>query len=235
MFKLFPSVFSVVLLALMVGFVPSVAAGPKKEETERAKMAADVLNDIMKAPDQSIPQELLDRAYAIAVIPHVVKGAFGVGGRFGKGLIAARKADGAWGPPAFVDLGGGSVGFQIGVSATDLVLVFTDPAGLKGLLTGKLKFGVDAAAAAGPVGRTAEAATDIKLKSAIYSYSRSKGLFAGVSIDGAVLSIDDSANQEVYGLGVTGTDILVVNKVKTNSVVQPFQAALSKHATHRKK
>jgi lipid-binding SYLF domain-containing protein len=235
MLKRFRSVFAITLSAVLLSTFCSLEAGSKKAEKERARMAAEVLNEIMKSPDQSIPRDLLNRSYAIAVIPHVVKGAFGLGGRFGKGLIAARNTDGTWGPAAFVDLGGGSIGFQIGVTATDLILVFTDAAGLKGLLSGKLKIGADAAAAAGPVGRTAELGTDIQLKSAIYSYSRSKGLFAGVSLDGAVLSIDDSANHEVYGLGITGTDILIANKVKTNAVVQPFHASLSKHAPHRKK
>jgi len=206
-----------------------------KDERERAANAAEVLNEIMKTPDQSIPQELLSRSYGMAIIPHVVKGALGVGGRHGKGLIATRRASGKWGTPAFVDLSGGSFGFQIGVTATDLILVFTDRSGIDGLLSGKLKFGVDAAAAAGPVGRTAEASTDVKLKSAIYSYSRSKGLFAGVALDGAVLSIDDSANHKVYGIGVSGTNILVDKKVNPNPVVNPFVTALTKHAAKRTK
>lgn len=227
------------LLSLITTFLlmiaPVVAATDVKEETERAQNAAAVLDEIMKTPDKGIPKELLLNSHAIAVIPHVVKGAFGVGGRFGKGLIAARTRTGTWGTPAFVDLSGGSFGFQIGVSATDLVLVFTDKGGLKGLLSGKLKFGVDAAAAAGPVGRTAEASTDVKLKSAIYSYSRSKGLFAGVSLDGAVMSIDDSANHKVYGIGVTGTDILVTSKVKASGTAEPFRASLNRHAARLKK
>ncbi len=206
-----------------------------KDERERAQNAAEVLNEIMKTPDQSIPQGLLSRSYAMAIIPHVVKGALGVGGRHGKGLIATRLASGQWGTPSFVDLSGGSFGLQIGVSATDLILVFTDPSGVKGLLSGKLKFGVDASAAAGPVGRTAEASTDVKMKSAIYSYSRSKGLFAGVALDGAVLSIDDSANHNVYGIGVTGTNILIDNKVKSNLVVKPFITSLATNAPKRTK
>ncbi|MFB3906383.1 MAG: lipid-binding SYLF domain-containing protein [Acidobacteriota bacterium] len=206
-----------------------------KDERERALNAAEVLNEIMKTPDQSIPQELLSRSYAMAIIPHVVKGALGVGGRHGKGLIATRLASGKWGTPAFVDLSGGSFGFQIGVSATDLILVFTDRSGVQGLLSGKLKFGVDAAAAAGPVGRTAEASTDVEMKSAIYSYSRSKGLFAGVALDGAVLTVDDSANHKVYGIGTTGTNILIDNKVRPNRVVTPFITALTRNAPRRTK
>jgi lipid-binding SYLF domain-containing protein len=223
------------MLCLFAGMAPLTAADKTREERERADMAAEVMNAIMATPDQSIPQDLLSRSYAIAVIPHVVKGALGFGGRFGKGLIATRTASGAWGAPAFVDLGGGSVGFQIGVSATDLILVFTDKGGLQGLLSGKLKIGVDASAAAGPVGRTAEASTDVELKSAIYSYSRSKGLFAGVALDGAVLTIDDSADHKVYGAGLSGTDILIDNKAKVNDVVKPFWDSLKKNAPRRKK
>ncbi|RPJ80823.1 MAG: hypothetical protein EHM18_17860 [Acidobacteria bacterium] len=226
----------VCLVILMVCPVLAAQNADKlKDERERAANAAEVLNEIMKTPDQSIPQELLSRSYGMAIIPHVVKGALGVGGRHGKGLIATRQASGKWGTPAFVDLSGGSFGFQIGVTATDLILVFTDRSGIDGLLSGKLKFGVDAAAAAGPVGRTAEASTDVKLKSAIYSYSRSKGLFAGVALDGAVLSIDDSANHKVYGIGVSGTNILVDKKVNPNPVVNPFVTALTKHAAKRTK
>ncbi len=221
--------------AILFLITPALAATDVNDETERAQNAAAVLDEIMKSPDKGIPKELLARSHAIAVIPHVVKGAFGVGGRYGKGLIAARTSTAAWGQPAYVDLSGGSVGFQLGVSATDLVLVFTDKAGLKGLLSGKLKFGVDAAAAAGPVGRTAEAGTDIKMKSAIYSYSRSKGLFAGVSLDGAVMSIDDSANHKVYGIGVTGSDILVSGKAKGNKIAEPFRASLARHAPRQTK
>lgn len=224
------------LVVLLVWpIVAAQAADKLKDQRERAENAAEVLTSIMKTPDQSIPESLLSRAFGIAVIPHVVKGALGVGGRHGKGLIATRLASGQWGTPAFTDLSGGSFGLQIGVSATDLILVFTDKSGIEGLLSGKLKFGVDASAAAGPVGRTAEASTDVKMKSAIYSYSRAKGLFAGVALDGAVLTIDDSANHAVYGIGVTGTNILVDNKVKPNAVVRPFTKALVANAPRRTK
>ncbi len=223
------------VVLLLCPVLAAQAADKLKDERERAENAAAVLNEITKTPDQSIPQALLTRSYAMAIIPHVVKGALGVGGRHGKGLIATRQASGQWGTPAFVDLSGGSFGLQIGVSATDLILVFTDRSGVQGLLSGKLKFGVDAAAAAGPVGRTAEASTDVKMKSAIYSYSRSKGLFAGVALDGAVLTIDDSANHKVYGIGVTGTSILMDHKIKSSPVVTPFVASLTKNAPTRTK
>jgi lipid-binding SYLF domain-containing protein len=200
----------------------------QSNEAERATEAMNVLTEIMSIPEDSIPEELMARAHGIAVIPHVVKGAFGLGGQWGKGLMSQRHENGAWSPPAYVEIGGGSVGFQIGVQATDIVLIFTDEDGLKGLLKGKLKLGADASAAAGPVGRKAEVGTDVLLKSAVLAYSRSKGLFAGVSLDGSVVGIDDSANRKVYGKELTGEQILLGKEVRTNPTVAPFVAALQK-------
>jgi lipid-binding SYLF domain-containing protein len=200
------------------------------DETARAENAAAVLAEIMDAPDQGIPDALLKKAYGIAVIPHVVKGAFGVGGRYGKGLVAERNADGGWGTPLFIEIGGGSFGFQLGVEATDVVMVFTNHNGIAPLLKGKLKIGADATATAGPVGRNAEAGTDILLNSAIYSYSRSKGLFAGVALDGAVLQLDDSANKSVYGKKSVAADTAKRKVTGTAlAVVQPFLRALQKY------
>jgi lipid-binding SYLF domain-containing protein len=203
----------------------------QSDETARAANAASVLSEVMEAPDQGIPEALLKKAYGIAVIPHVVKGAFGIGGRYGKGLVAQRNADGGWGTPLFIAIGGGSFGLQLGVEATDVVMVFTNRDGIKPLLAGKLKIGADASATAGPVGRKAEAGTDILLKSAIYSYSRSKGLFAGIALDGAVIQLDDDANKSVYGKKTVAADI---SKGKVGgtaiAVVQPFLRALQKYA-----
>ncbi len=205
-------------------------AAKQTDESARASNAATVLGEIMDAPDQSIPEALLKKAYGIAVIPHVVKGAFGIGGRYGKGLVAQRNADGGWGTPLFIEIGGGSFGLQLGVEATDVVMVFTNRDGIQPLLKGKLKIGADASATAGPVGRKAEAGTDILLKSAIYSYSRSKGLFAGIALDGAVLQLDDDANQSVYGKKSVAADVSV-RKVSAAAmvVVQPFLRALQKY------
>jgi len=201
------------------------------DEAMRATHAASVLEEIMEAPDQGIPEALLKRAYGIAIIPHVVKGALGIGGLYGKGLVAQRNASGGWGTPLFIEIGGGSFGFQLGVEATDVVMVFTNSDGIKPLLKGKLKIGADASATAGPVGRSAEAGTDILLNSAIYSYSRSKGLFAGVAFDGAVLKLDEDANKDVYGKKSVAADVSV-RKVSAAamSVVQPFLRALQKYA-----
>jgi len=205
---------------------------PKKahDEADRAKDAAKVLTEIMGISEDRIPDELMQRAKGIAVFPNVVKGAFGIGGQYGKGLVSQRMANGRWSAPSFVDIGGGSFGFQLGVSSTDLVLVFTNEEGFKSLLDGKVTLGADASVAAGPVGRKAAAGTDIKMNSAILSYSRSKGLFAGVSLDGAAVTIDSSANRHAYGRDVSGKEILLDGKTHSNAVVAPFMAALEKYS-----
>lgn len=205
------------------------ASGDADDETERAREAGTVLAEIMGAPDGGIPGDLLEKSHAIAIVPHVVKAAFIVGGRHGKGLISRRNEDGSWTTPAFITLSAGSVGFQIGASATDLVLVFTNEDGLRPLLKGKFTLGGDASVAAGPVGRTASGSTDVTLRSAIYSYARSKGLFAGVSLDGASITMDDSANEAVYGSPLTGEDILLRDMAQMNHIVQPFIESLQSH------
>jgi lipid-binding SYLF domain-containing protein len=221
------------LWSLVVVFAltkPVSAQQSKKQSTEadRAAEAVNVLSEIMNIPENSVPEELMARAHGIAVIPHVVKGAFGIGGQWGKGLMSQRHEDGNWSPPAYIEIGGGSFGLQIGVQASDIVLVFTDEDGLKGLLKGKLKLGADASATAGPLGRKAEVGTDVLLRSAVFAYSRSKGLFAGVSLDGSVINIDDSANGKIYGKNATGEQILLGKAVRSNATVEPFVAALQK-------
>src|SRR5215831_11244164 len=206
---------------------PVAAQQPKQSaEVDRAAEATNVLNEIMNIPENAIPEELMARAHGIAVIPHVVKGAFGIGGQWGKGLMSQRHESGKWSPPSYVEIGGGSFGLQIGVQATDVVLVFTDEEGVRGLLKGKLKLGADASATAGPVGRKAEVGTDVLLRSAVFAYSRSKGAFVGISLDGSVVGIDANANRKIYGNNVTGEDILLGKAVRTNKVVQPFVAEL---------
>jgi lipid-binding SYLF domain-containing protein len=232
------SIFPVfIALAFMLSSLGSgiLSAKSATDEQERAVKAAQVLTDVMKAPDQAIPNELMERAEAIAVFPHVIKGAFGVGGEYGHGLVSKRMANGRWSAPAYIKIGGGSFGLQIGGTSTDIVLVFTDREGYEGLLTGKVKLGADAAVAAGPVGRNAQVGTDIKLRSPIFAYSRSKGLFAGVALDGAVVSIDDSANEAVYGRAMSGREILTEGRAPMNNVVAPFVQALDRYspAHHR--
>jgi lipid-binding SYLF domain-containing protein len=197
-------------------------------EADRAASAASVLGEVMSIPENSIPEALMARAHGIAVIPHVVKGAFGVGGQWGKGLMSQRHEDGSWSPPTYIEMGGGSFGLQIGVQASDIVLVFIDEGGVKGLLKGKVKLGVDASATAGPVGRNAEVGADVLLRSGVFSYSRSKGLFAGISLDGSVVGIDDDANRKVYGEDVTGEQILLGKAARTNATVDGFMKTLVK-------
>jgi lipid-binding SYLF domain-containing protein len=207
------------------------SAVKQSDEAARAETAGNVLAELMEAPDRGVPESLLKKAYGIAVIPHVVKGAFGIGGRYGKGLVAQRNSDGGWGTPLFIEIGGGSFGLQLGVEATDVVMIFTNSAGIQPLLKGKLKLGADASATAGPVGRKAEVGTDILLKSSIYSYSRAKGLFAGIALDGAILQLDGDANKKVYGKETIAADASKANVgAAAMAVVQPFLGALNRFA-----
>lgn len=187
-------------LALLLPAMAVQAADPPEV---RADNAVRVLADIMQAPDKSIPQDLLREAKAIAIIPDMLKVGFIFGGRRGEGLISVKSPDGTWSNPSFITMTGGSVGFQAGVSSTDVILVFRTQRGVDSIVRGKFTLGADAAAAAGPVGRTTSIATDGKLKAEIYSYSRARGLFAGVALDGAALRMDYDANAAVYGAGIT--------------------------------
>lgn len=194
------------LLLAGLAFSGSAAMAGAAEEN-RARDAVSVLDKIMRIPEQSVPQTMLDNARAIAIIPGVVKAGFMVGGRYGHGLISVRGENGIWSNPSFVTIAGGSFGFQAGVQSTDVVLVFTTPHGVDSIVHGKFTLGADASVAAGPVGRTAEASTDEKLKAEIYSYSRARGLFAGVALDGAVLTVDDHSNAAIYGQDTTARAI----------------------------
>ena len=204
---------------------PAGVAHAVDAERARVEQAAQVLSELARADDSRIPAALLDRARAIAVVPHVVRGAFIVGGRWGKGLVAARDAAGRWGPTAFVDLSGASVGFQIGGDATDLVMVFIEEDGLKALLEDRLELGANASVAAGPLGRSAELGTNATLDSAIYAYSRSKGAFAGVALKGTVMTVDDSANAKAFGRAVRG-DAILRGKVAPSHLFRPFVDAV---------
>ncbi len=191
------------LLATLLASFFAVTAHAGEREDRRATDASRVLDEIMQAPDQAIPSRMLHDAHAVAVIPDVVKASLILGGRAGKGLVSIRNSDGTWSHPSFIKLTGGSIGFQAGVQSTDVVLVFRSARGVDSIVNGKFTLGADAAVAAGPVGRTAQASTDGQLKAEIYSYSRARGLFAGVALDGAVIAIDHRANQSVYGRNTT--------------------------------
>jgi lipid-binding SYLF domain-containing protein len=194
-----------VSLLLILGVATPLAQSQTKNEkriadaTSQAQKAAQVFTQIMNIPDQAIPQKLLDKAEAIAVFPSVIKAGFIVGGRGGRGVIS-RRVKGGWGAPAFFNLAGGSVGLQIGASSTDFVLLFMNDEALGGLLKDKFEIGGEGSVAAGPVGRSASASTDVLLKAGIISYSRSKGLFAGLELKGVAISPDNDTNLAVYRL-----------------------------------
>jgi lipid-binding SYLF domain-containing protein len=192
-----------VAIAFALLTMTTLTAQAGEEENKRAENSIRVLKEIMMAPDSSIPKDLLQKAHAIAVIPDVVKAGLVVGGRHGDGLISVKTRDGTWSNPSFIGLTGGSIGFQAGVSSTDVILVFRTQRGVDSIVHGKFTLGADASAAAGPVGRSATASTDAQLHAEIYSYSRARGLFAGASLDGTAITIDNDANQAVYGEGVT--------------------------------
>jgi len=184
-------------------------------EEERVKEAGEVMKEIMDIPDD-IPQDLLDKAECVVILPSVKKGAFGVGGSYGRGVMVCRSGPhytGPWGAPALYALEGVSIGFQLGGQATDFVLLVMNPKGARALLSSKVKLGADASAAAGPKGRTVEGATDIVMDAEILSYSRNKGLFAGISLEGSTLRSDGNANEKLYGKKLSAREIIVDHKV----------------------
>ncbi|MGY0612597.1 MULTISPECIES: lipid-binding SYLF domain-containing protein [unclassified Luteimonas] len=192
----------VLAAALCVALVAAPAsAGP--DEDARALNAVRVLTDIQAIPESAIPEKLFDEGHAIVVVPDTIKIGLVIGGRRGHGLMSVKNPDGTWSNPSFVKLTGGSIGFQAGVQSADVVLVFRSERGLESIVNGKFTLGADAGVAAGPVGRNASTATDGELKAEIWSWSRARGLFAGVALDGAVLSIDDEANEAAYGRDTT--------------------------------
>ena len=185
----------------------TAVASDRDDDVNRTNKAAQVFKEIMNTPDQGIPQELLESAKCVAIIPGDVKFAFIFGGSYGRGLATCRTGHG-WSAPMFVAIDSGSVGYQIGGSSTDIVMLFMNDHALKSLLSDKFKLGADASVAAGPVGRNAAAATDLKLNAEILSYSRTKGIFAGVSLNGAVMQADKSGDRAMYGDDVNRHEIL---------------------------
>ncbi|HTZ82456.1 MAG TPA: lipid-binding SYLF domain-containing protein [Candidatus Acidoferrales bacterium] len=203
----------VCLLALLMSTM--AFAAENEHEEDRVKDAGDVLKEILNIPD-NIPQELIDKAECLIILPSVKKGAFGIGGSYGRGVMICRSGPhykGKWGAPALYALEGVSIGFQLGGQATDFVLLVMNPKGAESLLHSKVKLGADASAAAGPKGRTAEGATDIVMEAEILSYSRNKGLFAGVSLEGSTLRSDGSANEKLYGKKLSAEEIIRQGKV----------------------
>ena len=224
--------FGLVLMNLTLRFVPVLIRLAFALNSLRTHKAAQVFQEIMNAPDQGIPQDLLESAKCIAIIPGDVKFAFIFGGSYGRGLATCRAGHG-WSAPMFVAIDGGSVGYQIGGSSTDIVLLFMNDHALHSLLSDKFKLGADASVAAGPVGRNASAGTDLKLNAEILSYSRVKGVFAGVSLDGAVVQADKSGDKAMYGEAVDRHEILD-GKIAVPASARPLLREIGGYAQEAK-
>jgi lipid-binding SYLF domain-containing protein len=222
----------VTLLASLTLTIAVTTAHAQAREEGRLLYAGQILTDIRTERDKGVPDRLLERAYGIAVFPDLTKVAFFAGGRRGHGVLVVRDKEGRFTNPVFVTMTGGSFGWQWGVALSDIVLVFTTPKGIEGINGGKVTLGADASVAAGPVGRQASAATDASFKAEVYSYSRSKGVFAGLALDGTVISIDDGANAAFYKKpGVTAGDIIAGNVTTDDESARRFLAAVATSTT----
>ncbi|MGH8174934.1 MAG: lipid-binding SYLF domain-containing protein [Steroidobacter sp.] len=220
------------LTILFLSCAMSAAAVAGERQDARLLTSTQVLNELLQMPEQNIPSWLLERAHAVAVIPAVIKVGLGIGGRRGKGVLVVRKSNGTWSNPVFVNLTGGSFGFQVGVQSTDVVLLFTSRQSIEGIVGGKVTLGADASVAAGPVGRQSSAATDIGLTAQVYSYSRASGLFAGVALDGSAITIDHRSNEAFYGRpGVLASEIIRGDAPAAPEPAQTFIAAVQSSAS----
>ena len=229
--KLIASVLSAALVS--VALVSAASQDPPDQEINRLKDAATVLSEIMGAPDKAIPANVLEKAEGIAVFPGLLKGGLGIGAQRGHGMLSVRdKKTGGWSNPAFLTITGGSFGAQIGLQAMDLILVINNQRGLEQLVKNQFKIGADAGVAAGPVGRDASASTDIQLRAQILSYSRARGLFAGVTINGSTINQDRDANERFYGIGYRTGQIVFdgMGKPVDGAAATDFKAALAKYA-----
>lgn len=221
-----------IFMGLMVSLLCALTVTAASKEEERLEEGAVVLKEILDIPE-NIPQDLLDKAECVGVIPSVKKFAIGIGGSYGRGAFLCRGGEdfsGPWGAPAMYRLEGGSIGFQLGGTATDFVLLVMNPRGANAIIKSKVKLGADAAAAAGPKGRTAEAATDATMRAEILTYSRARGLFAGVSLAGSTLRPDNDSNRKVYGRSVAAREILREGKVSTPAAGRRLVDLLNQHS-----
>ncbi|HEX7422356.1 MAG TPA: lipid-binding SYLF domain-containing protein [Terriglobales bacterium] len=224
------------VLLVVVMLVCVLPVMGQKKENERINEAANVIKEILGMPD-GIPKDLLNKADCLVIYPSVKKAAFIVGGSYGRGLITCRKGQdfsGSWSAPAMFALEGGSFGFQIGAQATDFVLLVMNESRAKSVMSSKVKLGGDASVAAGPVGRAASAETDIVMKAEILSYSRSQGLFAGVSLEGSTMRSDDGANKALYGKELSAKEIVREGRVAPPASAQPLLAILSRASSKHK-
>lgn len=232
------SMLTAALVALVVMSAPwtgksSARAKDADDTANRLNAAADVVSDMMAAPDKGIPKDLLDKAACVVVVPSVKKAAFIFGAKYGRGFIVCRNQNGhGWSAPGGVRIEGGSFGLQIGGSATDVVMLLMNQGAIDKLLSSKFTIGADASAAAGPVGRTASAQTDAQLRAQLLTYSRAQGLFAGVSLDGATLRPDDEANKDMYGGKMSNRNV-VLGSVKAPPTAARLIAELTKHSSRR--
>lgn len=222
------------MVAALVGLLlPSVArADDKSKDQDRLQNAGEVMKEILDIPDD-IPQNLLDKADCVVVLPSVLKAAFIVGGSYGRGAMTCRSGDdfrGPWGAPTMMALEGGSFGFQIGGQATDFVLLIMNPRGAGSILSSKVKLGADASAAAGPVGRNAAADTDVTMRAEILTYSRARGLFAGISLAGSTLRPDNDANERIYGRKINAKDIVLHGAVPVPPAAKLLVSTLNQHS-----
>ena len=222
----------VILLSML--FLPAIPVRAQSDQTDRIRDASTVLDEIMSAPDRAVPRSVLDHAEAIAVFPSTLKAGLLVGGQRGKGIISVRdRSRGQWSPPAFLTLTGGSIGAQIGGQAVDVVLIVTNRRGVENLLQNQFKIGGEASATAGPLGRDAEASTDIQLRAQILSYSRSRGLFAGISLKGSAIRRDQDSNGLFYGSRLQTRDIVLDGKAaapQSTAELAGWSATLAKYA-----
>ena len=217
--------------ALIASLATGVILGKGGEPDKRLQDAAAVVNEMMGMPDKGIPQSVLDKTQCIVVIPGLKKAAFIVGGQYGRGYASCRKSGGGWGAPGSVKMEGGSFGLQLGGQSTDVILLVMDQRGMDKLLSDKFTIGADAAAAAGPVGRDAKADTDIMLHAQILSYARSRGAYAGLSLEGATLRPDNEENRKLYGREISNKDILARGDVSAPEATRPFLQALNRSAS----
>ncbi|MGA2510966.1 MAG: lipid-binding SYLF domain-containing protein [Candidatus Acidiferrales bacterium] len=231
------STFSLLLAVILIGLpllsnAPLTRADNKEKDDDRLRNSGQVIKEILNIPD-NIPQSLLDKADCVVVLPSVLKAAFIVGGSYGRGAMTCRSGEdfqGPWGAPTMMALEGGSIGFQLGGQATDFVLLIMNQQGASSILSSKVKLGADASAAAGPVGREAEAATDVTMRAEVLTYSRARGLFAGISLEGSTLRPDDDANERVYGRKLTSKEIALHGAVPVPAAARLLTATLNQHS-----
>ncbi len=226
------NIFSLLVIVVLFG-LPAYA---QKDENNRIENAGEVMVEILNIPED-IPEDLLDKAECVIVLPSVMKAAFIVGGSYGRGVMTCRSGpdfNGRWSAPAMMALEAGSVGFQIGGQATDFILLVMNKRGAGSILTSKVKLGGDVAAAAGPKGRDAAASTDVTMRAEILSYSRSRGLFAGISLEGSTLRPDNDGNERLYGKGTTAKDVVINSAIRPPASAELLLATLNKKSPKNK-